>query len=169
VAIGSEISIRRELREGDADAIVALHDRVYRAEWGRNEAFVDAVAANVVACRAAGWPELGGAVWLVEREGTELAGSLGLTAEADGTGRVRWFVFAPEVRGGGLGRRLLAELLDIARGAGMRRLELETFSDLRAAGHLYRSAGFEVVSARERVDWGTPISYQHYRLDLRTI
>ena len=73
------------------------------------------------------------------------------------------------MRGGGLGRQLLAELMDTARGAGMRRLELETFSDLRAAGHLYRSAGFEVVSARERDDWGPTISYQHYRVDLRTI
>jgi len=169
VAIGSEISIRREMREGDADAIVALHERVYCAEWDRNQAFVDAVAANVAACRAAGWPERGGGVWLVEREGGELAGSLGLTAEVDGTGRVRWFVFAPEVRGSGLGRRLLSELLDAARAARMARLELETFSDLRAAGHLYRSAGFEVISSVQRDDWGPPITYQHYRLDGRTI
>jgi GNAT superfamily N-acetyltransferase len=169
VAIAAEISIRREMREGGAEAIVALHERVYCAEWDRNQAFVEVVAANVAACRAAGWPENAGGVWLVEREGGELVGSLGLTAEADGTGRVRWFVFAPGVRGCGLGRRLLAELLDTARAAGMRRLELDTFGDLRAAAHLYRSAGFEVVSARERDDWGPPITYQHYRLDLRTI
>jgi RimJ/RimL family protein N-acetyltransferase len=167
VAIGSENLIRRELREGDADAIVALHDRVYCAEWGRNEAFLAAVAANVAAWRAAGWPDRGGAVWLVEREGAELSGSLGLTAETDGSGRVRWFVFAPELRGSGLGRQLLAELLDAARGAGMRRLELDTFSDLRAAAHLYRDAGFKVVSSVRRDDWGSTITYQHYVLDLR--
>jgi ribosomal protein S18 acetylase RimI-like enzyme len=168
VAIGSQISVRRELRDGDADAIVALHDRVYRGEWRRNEAFVAAVADNVAAYRAAGWPERGGAAWLVEREGGgELQGSLGLTAEADGTGHVRWFVFAPELRGSGLGRRLLSELLAEASAAGMRRLELETFSDLRAAAHLYRGAGFEVVSAVDRDDWGPTISYQHYAVDLR--
>ncbi len=167
MAIGSEISVRRELRDGDADAIVALHDRVYRGEWRRNEAFVAAVAENVAAYRDAGWPERGGAVWLVERDRGELAGSLGLTAEPDGTGHVRWFVFAPELRGSGLGRRLLSELLSEARAAGMRRLELETFSDLRAAAHLYRGAGFEVVSAVDRDDWGPTISYQHYAVDLR--
>ena len=165
MAIGSDICVRRELGDGDADGIVALHDRVYRAEYGRSEAFVAAVAANVAACRAAGWPERGG-VWLVEREGGVLEGSLGLTAEPDGTGRVRWFVFAPQLRGSGLGRRLLAELLAEARAAGMKRLELETFSALRAAGHLYRDAGFDVISARDRDDWGPRISYQHYRLDL---
>jgi ribosomal protein S18 acetylase RimI-like enzyme len=167
VAIGSQVSVRRELRDGDADAIVALHDRVYRGEWRRNEAFVAAVADNVAAYRAAGWPERGGAVWLVERERGELEGSLGLTAEADGSGHVRWFVFAPALRGSGLGRRLLSELLTEARAAGMRRLELETFSDLRAAAHLYRGAGFEVVSAVDRNDWGPAISYQHYAVDLR--
>jgi ribosomal protein S18 acetylase RimI-like enzyme len=82
---------------------------------------------------------------------------------------VRWFVFARELRGSGLGRQLLAELLVEARAAGMQRLELETFSELRAAAHLYRDVGFEVIASRDRDDWGSTISYQHYRLDLRTI
>ena len=48
----------------------------------------------------------------------------------------------------------------------MRRLELDTFSALRAAAKLYRDAGFSVVSARERSDWGPTITYQQYELDL---
>jgi GNAT superfamily N-acetyltransferase len=165
MAIGSEISVRRELRDGDAEAIVELHRRVYCAEYGRNDAFVAAVADNVAGQRAAGWPERGGGVWLVELDGG-LEGCLGLTDERDGTGRVRWFVFAPSLRGSGLGRRLLGELLARARAAGMQRLELETFSDLKVAAHLYCGAGFEVVSAVERRDWGGTITYQHYALDL---
>jgi ribosomal protein S18 acetylase RimI-like enzyme len=165
MAIGSEISIRRELRDGDAEAIVELHRRVYGAEYRRNEAFVAAVAENVAAQRAAGWPERAGGVWLLELDG-ELEGCLGLTDEYDGTGHVRWFVFAPAVRGSGLGRRLLSELLSSARAAGMRRLEVETFSELRAAAHLYREAGFQVIEAVQRDDWGPTITYQHYALDL---
>jgi hypothetical protein len=38
---------------------------------------------------------------------------------------------------------------------------------LTAAAHVYRSAGFEVVSARDRDDWGPTITYQHYELRLR--
>jgi ribosomal protein S18 acetylase RimI-like enzyme len=169
VAIGSDICVRRELREGDAAAIVALHDRVYRSEWERNEAFVDAVARNVDAYRAAGWPERAGAVWLVDGDGGRLAGSLGLSDEGGGIGHVRWFVFEAELRGLGLGRRLLGELLAAAHEARLERLELETFSALTTAARLYRDAGFRVISAVDRDDWGPTISYQHYRLDLRTI
>jgi GNAT superfamily N-acetyltransferase len=165
MTVMAPVSIRRSLREGDAQAIVALHDRVYRAEWGRNAEFVAAVERTVLAARAAGWPEQGGAVWLVERD-RELHGSLGLTDEGGGVGRVRWFVFAPELRGQGLGRSLLDELLAHARDAGMRRLELETFSALTTAARLYRAVGFEVISVHGRDDWGPTIEYQHYCLDL---
>jgi ribosomal protein S18 acetylase RimI-like enzyme len=80
---------------------------------------------------------------------------------------VRWVVFAPELRGLGLGRRLLDELLAEARAQHMQRLELDTFSALTTAAHLYRSAGFEVVSREQRYDWGPTITYQHYLLHLR--
>jgi GNAT superfamily N-acetyltransferase len=160
------ISIRRSMTDRDADAIVALHDLVYRAEYDRGDEFVASVARKVAVARAAGWPELGGAVWLVERDGA-VAGSLGLTDEGDGVGWVRWFVLAPEVRGHGFGRRLVSELVHTARANGLARLELETFSALTAAAQIYRDAGFAVTWERERDDWGPTITYQHYELPLR--
>ncbi len=166
MSVTSPISIRRTFGDGDADAIVALHDRVYRAEYERNDEFVAAVARKLAAACAAGWPHDAGAVWLVEHE-REVAGSLGLTDEGGGVGCVRWFAFAPEVRGHGLGRTLVDELLAHARAAGFRRLELDTFSALTTAARIYRGAGFLVTSASEREDWGPTITYQHYELKLR--
>lgn len=52
---------------------------------------------------------------------------------------------ARSVRGLGLGRRLLAELEDRARGRGARRLQLETRDVLREAIGLYISAGYREV------------------------
>jgi len=161
-----EITIRRELRSGDADAIVELHRRVYCAEYERNHRFVAAVAGSIAEAVARGWPQDGGAVWLVER-GEELVGSLALTAEGPALGQVRWFVLDRVLRGQGTGRSLLVELLAAARQAGMDKLELQTFSALQAAAHLYRGAGFRVVWARERYDWGAPMTYQGYELSLR--
>ncbi|MHB8692712.1 MAG: GNAT family N-acetyltransferase [Solirubrobacteraceae bacterium] len=160
----NEPCIRRTLRDGDVDAIAALHDRVYRPEYGTNEAFVAGVARTLTNASALGWPA-GGGVWLVER-GAELCGSLGLVAEGGGLGRVRWLVFDPSVRGLGLGRGLLGELLQRAREQQMTQLVLDTFSELTVAARLYRSVGFEVVAESPRDDWGTPMTYQRYELRL---
>ena len=162
----NEVTIRRELRPGDAQAIVDLHRRVYCPEYGRNERFVTAVAESLAGRIALGWPAAGGAVWLLERGG-RVAGSMALTVEGQGVGQVRWVVFEPSLRGKGLGRGLLDALLAFARSAGMSMLRLDTFSALEAAGHLYRQAGFRVVWERERDDWGPPITYQGYELHLR--
>jgi RimJ/RimL family protein N-acetyltransferase len=163
--VTAPVSIRRALRGGDVEAIVALHDRVYRSEYARNDTFVAAVAAALERAVAGGWPAAGGAVWLVEHEGA-VAGSLALTDEGDGVGYVRWVVLVPEVRGRGLMRSMLTELLEEARAAGMSRLALDTFSALTAAAHVYRSVGFRVITEREREDWGPTITYQHYELRL---
>jgi N-acetylglutamate synthase-like GNAT family acetyltransferase len=156
--------IRRELRAGDPEAIVELHARIYPAEHDRNDLFVEQVAKSVEAALDRGWPD-GGGVWIVERQG-EVAGSIALTAEGGGVGILRWVVLVPELRGHGLGRRLITEAVARARELGMRRVQLYTFSALRTAGHLYREAGFRVVSAYERSDWGPTITYQEYVLEL---
>jgi RimJ/RimL family protein N-acetyltransferase len=160
-------AVRRQLCDGDADAdaIAHLHFRIYLPEFARNQAFVNAVAANIRKAVAAGWPAAGGAVWLIDGD-RQLSGALGLTHEGDGVGQVRWFVLDRSLRGQGWGGALLGELIDHARADGLHRLELQTFSALRAAGHLYRRAGFQLQWERERHDWGSPIIYQGYRLEL---
>jgi ribosomal protein S18 acetylase RimI-like enzyme len=165
MSVTAPVSIRRSLRADDIGAIVALHDRVYRGEYDRNDAFLAAVAGAMERAVAAGWPSIRGAVWLVEVEG-RVEGSLALTDEGDGVGQVRWVVLAPELRGRGRMRSLVAELVAEARAQGLTRLELDTYSELTSAARIYRSVGFRVVAERRREDWGPAITYQHYVLDL---
>jgi GNAT superfamily N-acetyltransferase len=162
------MAIRRHLRPGDGPAIERLHANVYGPEYGLGTAFVAEVARNVSLAQASGWPDEHGAVWLVDgSEPGTLLGALALTREQPSTlGRVRWFALAPELRGQGLGRQMLDELLAEAKRQGMRRLELETFSALSAAAHLYREAGFTLEQSRPRDDWGPQIVYQRYALEL---
>jgi N-acetylglutamate synthase-like GNAT family acetyltransferase len=160
------LEIRRELRPPDPEAIVDLHARVYPAEYGVDQGFVAHVRASVARATESGWPGPRGAIWLVERDG-RLAGCLGLTDEGEGLGTLRWFVFEADLRGHGLGRRLVAELIEKAEADGYERLALETFSDLKAAAHLYRSQGFELVSSETGPRWGRNLlTYQHYELEL---
>jgi GNAT superfamily N-acetyltransferase len=163
--VSAEPTIRRELRPGDLGAIIAHHGRLYPSERGVDASFEAHVAASVAAAAdRPGWPRETEAVWIVELDG-EHAGSLALTDEGGGLAMLRWFVLDPQLRGRGLGRRLIAELLELAERIGYERIALETFSELRAAGHLYRSFGFEVVSAETGPRWGrAEITYQRYEL-----
>jgi ribosomal protein S18 acetylase RimI-like enzyme len=159
-------SIRRELRPGDLGAVVAHHGRVYGEEYGVDATFEGHVASTVARAAARGFPSSREAICLVELDG-EHAGSLALTDEGNGEAAIRWFVLSPEVRGRGLGRRLLGEMLTRAAEDGYTRVWLETFSELEAAAHLYRDHGFELVSADEAPRWGRErITYQRYELEL---
>jgi ribosomal protein S18 acetylase RimI-like enzyme len=50
-----------------------------------------------------------------------------------------------DVRGLGLGRRLLQELENRAKNLGYRTIRLETQKSLKEAQHLYRSSGYREV------------------------
>jgi ribosomal protein S18 acetylase RimI-like enzyme len=158
--------IRRELRPGDLGAIIAHHGRVYGEEYGVDATFEAHVALTVARAALRGFPGPREAIYLVELDG-EHAGSLALTDEGDGQAAIRWFVLSPEVRGRGIGRRLLSEMLSWAAEVGYERVFLETFSELEAAAHLYRDHGFELVSAEASPRWGRQrIVYQRYELEL---
>jgi ribosomal protein S18 acetylase RimI-like enzyme len=162
----SEPTIRDELRPGDMEAIVDHHRRVYGEEYRVDSRFGDFVAAAVARAAERGFPGERETIRIVELDG-EHAGSIGLTDEGDGEAAIRWVVLSPEVRGLGLGRRLLAEMLAFAQDHGYRRVWLETFSELETAAHLYREAGFVVTSADTAPRWGREsITMQRYELEL---
>jgi ribosomal protein S18 acetylase RimI-like enzyme len=176
--VSHEPTIRRELRAGDLGAIVAHHGRVYGEEYGVDPTFEGHVASTVARAAARGFPSSREAIRLVELDSPssfdsasrvvgEHAGSLALTDEGNGEAAIRWFVLSPEVRGRGLGRRLLGEILARAAEVGYSRVCLETFSELEAAAHLYRDHRFELVSAEAAPRWGRErITYQRYELEL---
>jgi len=159
-------SIRRELRPGDLGAIIEHHGRTYAREYGVDSSFEAHVAAAVARAALRGFPRETEAIWVVERDGKH-AGSLAMTDEGDGVAYIRFFVLDADLRGQGLGRRLLEELLDAARMQGFERAVLETFSDLTAAARLYREHGFRVTNAETGSRWGrAQLTYQRYEADL---
>jgi GNAT superfamily N-acetyltransferase len=159
--------LRRELRPGDLGAIVAHHGRVYGREYGVDARFEGYVAASVAKVAVRGFPREGEAIVIVELDGRH-AGSIGLTDEGEGLAVLRWVLLAPELRGRGLGRAMIGEVVACAREAGYQRLRLDTFSELTEAAQIYRGFGFELVSEEIGPRWGRErITYQHYELDLR--
>jgi N-acetylglutamate synthase-like GNAT family acetyltransferase len=116
------------------------------------------VAAAVARAATRGFPSQREAICIVEYDG-EHAGSLALTDEGDDAAALRWFVFDSRLRGHGLGRRLLGEMLTRAEEGGYARVWLETFSELEAAAHLYREHGFSLLSEDTAPRWGTRVDH----------
>lgn len=159
-----ETEIRTDLRCGDLGRIVALHGEIYEREaegFGlRFEAFVARTIAEFVLEN-----ESRGRVWLAE-QGGELIGCCAIAHRGDRVGQLRWVLARPEVRGEGLGRRLVEESLEYCRGQGMRQVFLQTTDGLEASRRLYDSLGFRLVSETREELWDGEAMLIRMELDL---
>ncbi|MER7076527.1 Acetyltransferase (GNAT) family protein [Saccharopolyspora kobensis] len=168
----SEITVRVGPRPGDLGTVLAMHGSFYAREHSFDERFEAHVAKGLAAFAEAlgeARDEPGaepGRLWLAERDG-EVVGTVGLTDEGAGTAKLRWFLVSPEVRGSGVGKRLIRALLEYARERDFERILLSTVGQLEAAAHLYLDAGFRCTERRSVRQWGQHLDELDYRLDLR--
>lgn len=93
----------------------------------------------------------GGAFELVLDRHDRLVGCAGLYPTGAKTVELRKMYLRPEARGQGLGRRLLAHVMEVARELEFDVMELQTASVLDRAIAMYRQAGFQPYEPAERV------------------
>jgi DNA-binding MarR family transcriptional regulator/GNAT superfamily N-acetyltransferase len=93
------------------------------------------------------WPA---GLLLVARLRDRTIGCVGLKLHRDAPAEMKRMWVAPEARGLGVGRRLLAEVEEHARAAGATVIHLETNGSLREAIELYRRNGYVEVAPFNR-------------------
>ena len=127
-----------------------------RASTGSARASSTTSPRSVAGATGPGWPGERERLLIVELDGRH-AGSLGLTDDGeDGWGHLRWFLLDPAVRGHGLGRAMVDELVDHAARERLRRAHGSTRSRISAPRpHLYRSHGFARRQRRDRPALGS--------------
>jgi N-acetylglutamate synthase-like GNAT family acetyltransferase len=158
---GRDIRIRNDWRPGDLGEIVRLHGILYHREQGFDTTFEPYVAEPLA--RAVLHPSERQRFWIVEENGT-MRGCIAVVEESAERAALRWFLLHPEVRGLGLGRRLLAEAVAFCRASGYREVFLWTVDDLSLARKLYREQGFELEEEHRHPIWGKRLNEQKYRL-----
>lgn len=145
------VRIRTELRDGDLGRIVALHGEIYSREaegFGlRFEAFVARTIAEFVLDN-----EARGRVWQAEA-GDRLLACCAIAHRDEDLAQLRWVLARPEVRGRGLGRRLVEDAIAYCRFRGFRAVFLETTAGLVASRRLYESLGFRETSRTQENLW----------------
>jgi putative acetyltransferase len=90
------------------------------------------------------------AAFFVVEAGSRVFGCGGMGPLVGGPADVcelRKMYFLPELRGTGMGAKLLAMILDAARRAGYRRCYLETLESMGEARRLYLKHGFEPIES----------------------
>ena len=155
--------IRHELKPGDLGMVVHLHGVLYAREYGLDTTFEPYVAKPLAEFAMQG----AGRLWIAEKDG-QVVGSVAMVDAEEGAGQLRWFLLVPEVRGSGLGRRLLETALAYGRKRGFGRIFLWTFADLADALRLYERAGFKVTETKTGLAWGAERTELRMDLELST-
>ena len=141
--MSDELSIRHDLRYGDLGRIVSLHGEAYEPLGGyglRFEAFVGQTIAEFIL-----QDDAKGRIWLAERSGN-LVGCAAIVLRKNRVGQLRWIVVAPNERGSGLGKDLVARALAYCRDQSCRSVHLETTDGLPVSEKMYEKLGFRVTS-----------------------
>ena len=158
------ITIRNHFEPGDVGTIVYLHGSLYAREHGWDhtfEAYVAGPLAEFVNSSSARER-----IWIVEKDGV-VAGSVAIVETSPNAGQLRWFILHPDLRGLGLGRILIEQIIAFCRECQYHSIFLWTVSILEAAANLYSSVGFELIEQKKGQLGGVVVTEHKYVLSLQ--
>lgn len=86
-------------------------------------------------------------IFVAEDESGAILGFISSWQDAEaGLGHIPNIALVPQARGQGLGRKLIAHVMDHFRGCGLTHAKIETLEQNAIGGHLYPSLGFREVA-----------------------
>lgn len=151
---------------GAIGRVAELHAAYYGRNWGFGLVFEARVAAGLAEFLQRLDPRRDG-FWTVN-QGGRVQGAVAIDGVKAGTlgAHLRWFILEEELRGQGLGDRLLGEAVNLCRRCRHPSVYLWTFQGLDTARRLYERHGFRLAEEREGCQWGTLVMEQRFVLEL---
>jgi GNAT superfamily N-acetyltransferase len=131
----------REAEPGDHGWVLERHAYLFEDQevWG--DPFLSLIARLISDFLEDRDPEREGA-WVAELDGARV-GSVYCVRRDEEVAQLRLFFVDRDVRGHGIGSRLVDHCIDFARDHGYRRMMLSTVSPLESARRIYDAAGFK--------------------------
>jgi DNA-binding MarR family transcriptional regulator/ribosomal protein S18 acetylase RimI-like enzyme len=154
----------REHRAGDMGWIVSRQSALYAQEYGWTTEY-EALAADIVAQFLKNFDPVRERCWIAEREDAPI-GAVIIVRQSDTIAKLRLLHVERTARGLGIGKRLVDECIRFSRAVGYRKITLWTQSNLLAARHLYRAAGFTRVAQEPHHRFGKDLVAETWELVL---
>ncbi|MBA1336944.1 MAG: hypothetical protein HPY66_3380 [Firmicutes bacterium] len=154
----------RPFKPEEADYIIRRHRDLYADEYGFDSTF-ESYVGDAVRKFLETYDEGAENIWIAESQGQPV-GSIAIVRVDDTTSQLRWFLIEPEMRGKGLGNRLMETAVEFCREKNYKLVYLWTLSILEAARHLYKRYGFELTGTEEHDIWGKHLIEERWDLKL---
>ena len=155
----NDISIRTELRPGDIGGILSMHGRLYYKEYGYTGPFEMYVAQSLAEFIEKYNPARN-RIWICEH-GDRMIGTLVLL-DRDQAAQLRYFLFEPEYRGMGLGKKLMDSFMEFLRACAYKSSYLWTTEQQVIAARLYKRYGYQLSEEKPSTAFGVPLIEQRY-------
>ena len=142
----------RDLRPGDMGWIVHRQALLYAQEYGWDNTF-EALVAKVGGEFIENFDAKCDRAWVAEID-ERIVGSIFLVKKTKTVAKLRLLYVEPDLRGQGIGRRLVEACITHARKLGYKRMTLWTNDVLTAARTIYEATGFALVHSEPHRSFG---------------
>jgi DNA-binding MarR family transcriptional regulator/GNAT superfamily N-acetyltransferase len=154
----------REHRAGDMGWIVSQQGALYAEEYGWTTEY-EALAAEIVAQFLKHFDPVRERCWIAEYDDAPV-GAVMIVKQSKTIAKLRLLHVERSARGLGIGTRLVDECIRFSRAVGYRKLTLWTQSNLLAARHIYKAAGFTCIARASHHSFGKDLVAETWELSL---
>jgi peptidyl-dipeptidase Dcp len=158
-----DIQIRTELRPGDLGFIAYLHGLLYAEELGYGLSF-EAYVLGGLQEFAKQYDSKKDRVWVCLHK-EKIIGFL-VAFHRNDIVQFRYFIFLPEYRGIGLGKRLMDEFMGYMKESRCNKAYLWTTNEQQTAISLYTRYGFKQTEEKQSYEFGKTLTELRYDLEL---
>lgn len=155
----------RTFRAGDMGLIASRQSILYRERYEWSSA-IEVNVGEVTTAFLRNFRPGREQCWVAEVE-AQMAGSIFLTDEDNGTSRLRLLYVEPAFQGRGIGDALVSTCVAFARSVGYDRVTLWTHSILESARRIYARYGFRIVEEKDHSLFGLVLHGETWALGLK--
>ena len=141
----------RTYRPDDIEYIIKRHRELYEHEYDFASLFGDYVEKYVVEFNKC-YDKTKENIWIAEVN-SEPVGVIAIAKLDNDTAQLRWFLIEPEMRGKGLGSKLMKIAMDFCREKNYNHVLLWTADVLKTARHIYKNYGFNLTESVDNTSW----------------